>query len=97
MRQSLVSWVDTVEQPRVRNGFSQMIEAADPRDDAFDPHAEAGVRDAAEPPEIEVPLERFLRKLVLLDPLKQQVVVFETLPAADDFAVALRGKDVARE
>src|SRR6476660_6733922 len=74
-----------------------MFEPADPRDDALDAHAEAAVRDAAVPAQIEVPLERFLRKLVLLDAAEQQDVVVDALAAADDLAVALGREDVDRE
>ena len=74
-----------------------MLEPADPRDDALDAHAEAAVRDAAEPAQIEVPLERLARELVLLDAAEQQVVVVDALAAADDLAVALGREDVDRE
>ena len=73
-----------------------MVEAADPGHDALDAHAEAGVRHAAEAAQVEIPLERFARQLVLLDALQQQVVVLEALAAADDFAVAFGRQDVAR-
>ena len=43
----------------------------------------------AEAAQIEIPLERFRRQVVLLDALHQQVVVVEALAAADDLAVAL--------
>ena len=39
--------------------------------------------------QVEVPLERLLRQLVLLDALQQQVEVVHALAAADDLAVAL--------
>ena len=65
-----------------------------PSDDALDAHAEAAVRHRAVPAEIEVPLERLPRQLVLLDALHQQVVVVEPLAAADDLAVAFRREHV---
>ena len=44
-----------------------MVEAADPGDDAFDAHAEAGVGDGAVAAEVEVPLEGGEREVVLFD------------------------------
>ena len=89
--------IHPVQHPRIRNRFAQVVEAADPGHDALDAHAEAGVRDAAEAAQVEVPLERFVRQLVLLDALQQQVVVVEALAAADDLAVAFGREDVDRE
>src|SRR5690606_17260493 len=37
-----------IQHPRVRNGFAEVFEAADPGHHAFDAHPEASVRDAAE-------------------------------------------------
>ena len=44
--------------------------------------------------QVEIPLERFLRQVVLLDALQQQVEIGEALAAADDFAVAFRREHV---
>ena len=44
-----------------------MGEAADPRDGALDPEPEAGVREGAIAPDVEVPLERAARQLVAVD------------------------------
>ena len=57
-------------------------------DHALDAHAEAAVRHRAVAAQVEVPLERLLRQLVLLDALQQQVEIVEALAAADDLAVA---------
>src|SRR5689334_18008659 len=73
-----------------------MFEAADPGYDALDAHAETGMRHAAEASQIQVPLERFFRKLVLFDAPDELVIVLETLTTADDFAVSLGRENVAR-
>ena len=74
-----------------------MIDAADPRDDALDAHAEAAMGNAAVAAEIEVPLECLLRQIVLLDSLDEQLVVVQALAAADDLAVPFRRQDVDAE
>ena len=51
------------------------------------PNPPCGTRAVAA--QVEVPLERLLRQLVLLDALQQQVEVVQALAAADDLAVAL--------
>ena len=71
-----------------------MIDPADPRHDPFDAHAEAAVRDAAEAAEIQVPLERLFRQLVLFDAGDEQIVIVDALAAANDLAVAFRGQHV---
>ena len=60
-----------------------MLEAADPADDPLDPHPEAGVGHGPKSPQVEVPLECFLRQVVILDSLEQHVVAGETLAAAE--------------
>jgi hypothetical protein len=67
---------------------AHVFEAANPADDPFDAHAEAAVRHRSEAPQIEIPLEGFLRQVVVFDALQQQIVARETLTAADDFADA---------
>src|SRR4029453_6340946 len=74
-----------------------MLDPANPADHAFDPHPEAAMRHAAEAAEVEVPLEGFLGKLVLLDTRHQQIVVVDTLAAADDFTVAFGCEHVDAE
>jgi hypothetical protein len=49
------------------DGFTNVVQAADPGYGALDAHAEAAVGNAAVTPEVQVPLEGFLGKLVLLD------------------------------
>jgi hypothetical protein len=48
------------------------LEPAHPRDDALDAHPEAAVRHRTIATEVEVPLEGFLRQLMLLVPLLEQ-------------------------
>jgi hypothetical protein len=71
-----------------------VLEAADPADAALDAHAESAVRHGAETAKVEIPLERFLRQVVFLDALQQEVEVVEALAAADDLAVAFRRQDI---
>ena len=42
---------------------------------ALDAHAEPAMRHRAVAPQVEIPLERFLRQLVLLDALQQQIEI----------------------
>ena len=70
--------IQAIEHPRVRNRFPHVFEFADPGDDAFDAHTESAVRHRAVTAQIEVPLERFLRQIVLLDALQQQIQIGQT-------------------
>ena len=78
----------------LRNGFAQVIKSADPADDPLDPHAESPMRHRAETAQVEVPLERFGRQLVVMDALEQQVVVRDTLTAANNLAIAFRREHI---
>src|SRR5688572_11778036 len=69
------SWMDSVDHPRVRNRFAQVVQAADPGDHALDAHAKAAVGHAAEATQIEIPLKGFLWQLVVLDALLEHVEV----------------------
>src|SRR5689334_13209065 len=77
--------------------LAHMAEPADPGDAPLDPEAEAGVRKGAVTAQIEVPLERLLGELVLLDGVLQRREVILALAAADDLAVALGREDVHAE
>src|SRR5207247_5450685 len=79
--------IQSVQHPRIRNRFPYVLQPADPADDTLDAHAETAVRHRAVFAEIEVPLERLARQLVLVDPLQQQIVVVQSLTPAADFAV----------
>ena len=63
--------IQTIEHSRKRNGLAHVLESADPGDRPLDAHAEAAVRHAAVAPQVEVPFERVLRQVVLLDTLWQ--------------------------
>src|SRR5262245_39507838 len=71
-----------------------MVDSANPGHYTLDAHAEAAVRHAAETAKIEIPLEGFLRELVFLDTRDEQIVIVDTLTAADDFPVTFRRQDV---
>jgi hypothetical protein len=71
---------------RGKDGFADVVEAADPGYGALDAHAEAAVGDGAVAAQIEIPLEGFHGELVLLDAALEQVVVGDTLAADDDFS-----------
>ena len=75
--------VHVVEHPRVWDGFADVAEAANPGNDPFDTHPESRMRNTSVLPEIQVPRELFLGKLVLLDPLQEEVVVVDSLAASD--------------
>ena len=49
--------------------FADVLGAANPRDRAFEAEAKAGVRHAAVAAEVEIPLERFLGQVVLVQAL----------------------------
>src|SRR5688572_14872630 len=93
-RQPPVSWVYPIQHSRIRNRLAEMLEAADPAHHTLDAHAEPAVRHAAVAAEIEVPLERFLRQFVFVDPLQQEIVVIYSHATADDFAITLGRQDV---
>ena len=59
---------------------------------ALDAHAEAGVRNGAKLPQVQIPLEGVSRQIVFFDALHQQVIVVNALAAADDFAIAFRAR-----
>src|SRR6266478_6596165 len=83
------SGLQPLHHPRERNRFTHMMKPADPVDRALDAHPEAGVRDRPVAPQIEVPLERLQRQIVLLDLALERFVIVLALSAADNLAVAL--------
>src|SRR5580692_7146924 len=87
--------IHAVNHPGKGDDFADVLGAANPGDGALE--AEAGVGDAAVAAEVEIPLERFLRQFVLVQTLQKQIVVMDTLAAADDFAVAFGGNHVEGE
>ena len=66
-----------------------MFEAANPRHRALDSHSESGMWNRAVATQIEIPLKRFDREMVLAYPRQQFLVLVNALPAADDFAIPL--------
>ena len=74
-----------------------MLDATEPGQGPLDPHAEAAVGHGAVAAQVEVPFERFGRKLVLADPGDEGFQAVLALAASDDFPIALRGEQVARE
>src|SRR5436309_9796701 len=83
------SRVEAVQRARVGDGLAQVVDACDPGDEAFDSHPEAAVRHRAVLADVEVPLERLDRQVVLLEARQQQVVVVDALAAADNLSVPL--------
>jgi len=71
-----------------------VVQAADPGDRALDTEAEAGVWHRAIAPQIQEPLERCSRQLMVRERSLERLQVILALAAADDFAVAFRGEDV---
>src|ERR1700674_5589277 len=74
-----------------------MLDAANPRHAAFDTHAETAMRRSAVLAQIDIPLEGFNGKLLLLNAPQQQLGIVNALAAADNFAVALRRENIDRE
>ncbi len=57
--------IDAIEHPWEGDHFADVLGSANPGDGAFQAQAEARVRHAAVAPQVEIPLERFLREVVL--------------------------------
>src|SRR5690242_21764928 len=55
------------------------------------------MRHAAVAAQIEIPLERFLREVMRVQALHQQVVIVNALASSNDFAIAFGGKHVKSE
>ena len=66
--------VHAVQHARKWNRLPHVIEGAHPGHHALDAHAEARVRHAAVAAQVEIPLERLARQLVLIDARAQQFV-----------------------
>src|SRR5262245_4616719 len=107
-RQSCIAWdfavpggagsgVDPVEHPREGDALADVLAPADPRDRPLEPQTEAGVRDRAVAPEIEVPGEGLLREVLLPDPRPQELEVVLPLAPADQLAGALGPDEVDAE
>src|SRR5688572_31044034 len=57
----------SVKHPRKRDRLPQVLDTADPGDDALDAHAEPGVGHGAVFPQIDVPAEGLFRQVVFVD------------------------------
>jgi hypothetical protein len=68
-RGAIGSRIQPVQRSRKRNRLPNVFESTDPRHDALDTHTKAAVRHAAILPQIEIPLERLFRQIVLADSL----------------------------
>src|SRR5712692_7738634 len=91
------SRVNPIQHPRIRNRLAQMRQARDPGDDALHTHAEAGMRERSVLANVEIPLKRLDGQVLLAQALQQQVVVVNSLRAADDLAVSLGRNHVQRQ
>src|SRR5678815_18914 len=90
----LSSRFESIQHSRKGNGFANVLQAANPGHCPLNAHAEAGVGHGAVFPQIEIPLERFARKLMLVESLHEQVIARHALATADDLAVALGCENV---
>jgi hypothetical protein len=61
---------------------------------ALSPCRNRHVRNRAVLAQIQIPLKRLDRKVVLLDSLKKEIVIMNPLAAPDDLAIALRRQDI---
>jgi len=73
------SRVDAMEGAGEGDGFADVVEAADPGDDALDAHAEAAVRDRAVAAQVEIPLKGFFGQLVFIDACIEQLEAGDAL------------------
>src|SRR4051794_38351942 len=71
-----------------------MFDAAHPGGAALDSHSIAGVRDAAEAAEVEIPFEGFARKIVCFQLFFKVFKRGRAFAAADDLAVAFGSEEV---
>src|ERR1700675_842288 len=83
-----VSWPCPVKHPGERDRLPDVFQSAHPGDEALDTHSEPSVWHRAVLAEIDIPVERLARKLVLFQTLQQQIEIVDTLAAADDLAVS---------
>src|SRR5437660_3800924 len=89
--------IHAINHAREGNDFANVFGAANPGDRALQAHSEAGVRNTAVAPKIEIPLERFFGQVVFAQAPQEQIVIVDALAAADDFAVTFRSDHVEGE
>src|SRR5207247_9125936 len=74
---------EAVEHPWKRDGLTDVFQATDPGHGPFNPHAKARVWKGPILPPVEVPIQRFRTKLVLLDPVPEHLAPGSALSARD--------------
>src|SRR3979490_152181 len=89
--------VHAIYHPGERNDFTDVLSSANPRDRAFQAQSEAGVRNAAVTPEVQIPGERLFREVTFAQPFHEQIVVGNAFAAADDLAVDFGRQHVKSE
>ena len=72
VRHISILWASAIQHARKCDGFADMLQSAHPGYEALHSHAEAGVGDAAVAAQIEIPVERFFRQMMLVETLLQQ-------------------------
>src|SRR5687768_2612148 len=82
-----VSGINPVEHAWEGNCFADMFQFAYPGNDPFDSHSKSAVWNAAVTAHIEIPFKGFPGQIMLLQTLKQQIVIMNALAPADDLAV----------
>src|SRR5579859_3740191 len=90
MRHTVLLRPDTIQHARICDGLPNVLQSAHPRDKPFHTHAESTVRHATEFAQIQVPVERLFRQVMLLDPPQQEIVVVNSLSPANHLAIAFR-------
>src|SRR6185369_3414100 len=91
---SSVLRLDAIDHTRKRNGLSNVLDAAHPRRATLDSHSKTTVRNAAVTSQVEIPLKRFLRKLVQRDLLFEKLERRRTLTTTNHFAITLGREDI---
>src|SRR6059036_3194332 len=88
---------EPARRPRERYGVSDVVELADPLDEALHPHPEARVLHAAEAAGVEIPLVRLRVLSLFLEAFLDCLQVRLPLAASDDLADAIAADHVERE
>src|SRR5260370_18460564 len=78
-------------------GLANVHRASDPGYSAFQAQTETRVGNAAVAAQVQIPLERLYRQVILFQSFNKQIIVVDTLAAADNLAIALRSEHVKGE
>src|SRR5207245_10916685 len=81
--------IHAINHAREGDDLANVFGAANPGDRPLEAQAEAGMRNAAVAPQVEIPLEGFFGQIVFAEALGQQVVIVAALAAADDTSARL--------